>query len=555
MTDIKDAEFLGSSTTENKFPAINFAIFDCVNERKEQLSISLKDLNTPRKLQELIFINNGICEDPDEICNALLKAYNTNLRNKQYPIVKQHEVIGWRENKKSGIPEYCGFNIVSADDTVQSQYSGDVDIKPQGSIDAVVDLIKTEIIQPQEADWCKLEAVLCASVGSLMLAFSNMFWETDMDNVILHLMGNSSTGKSTALSMFASIASNPAKKRGYWMTFASTQGALIKRIGNNMGLPVVIDELSGVKKKDLESLVYNVGNGEEAERLKGAGAGRQESVAFQTVIMSSGEVSLLKKCSKLVGLRARCFEFSNEQWTISKSQSVNIKACLRNNHGLIAPLIAKSLITESDRWRKLLEYYRTQVEKDMEDRGITCSIKDRIAEYVALFSLAGEVLNDTLDVQLNLEEIYKFFFMHIIVANDDEANMAKNAYYAIMQHVSEHRELFEDATYTGGSRSMYNTINLDSDKEGFIIGTRKHVVEGKIYDRVIVFRMGTIENVLSDAGFSETKVALYELRKNSLIKTKDSKRNTYPYVINGTQVNCVAVYYEDTGAEIQDIDD
>ena len=143
MSLIEVLEFLGSSTTENKLPAINFAIYDCINERQVKLSISLKDLNTPRKLQELFFINNGICEDPDEICNALLKAYNANLRSKQYPIMKQHEVIGWRENKNSGIPEYCGFNIVSADDTVQSQYSGSVDIQPKGSIDAVVNLINT----------------------------------------------------------------------------------------------------------------------------------------------------------------------------------------------------------------------------------------------------------------------------------------------------------------------------------------------------------------------------------------------------------------------------
>lgn len=53
------------------------------------------------------------------------------------------------------------------------------------------------------------------------------------------------------------------KKKGYWHTYTSTEGSLIKRIGNNEGLPVVIDEISGVTKKQLDSFVYSIGNGEE----------------------------------------------------------------------------------------------------------------------------------------------------------------------------------------------------------------------------------------------------------------------------------------------------
>lgn len=389
----------------------------------------------------------------------------------------------------------------------------------------------------------------------MILSYANHFWDSDINNVILHLFGGSSNGKSTALTLFASVATNPQKKKGYWHTYTSTEGSLIKRIGNNEGLPVVIDEISGVTKKQLDSFVYSIGNGEEKDRLKPGGKGLQESAVFQTVVLSSGELSLLKKCTQNEGLRARCFEFANEQWTYSKSQAVHIKSCLSKNHGLIAPMIAKELIHNSNKWRKRLEFYRERVEQEIEKRNITCSIKDRVGEYVALFTLAGEVINVTLNVSLDIDKVYEFFFTNIVVANDEEANMGKNAYYTIMKYVSEHRDLFADAGFYGGTRSQFNTFDLDADKDGFIYGCRNHIVDDKVYNSVVVFRPGKVESVLSEAGFSETKVALYKLRQSKLIKTKDANRNTYPYVINGTEVNCVAVYFEDKGTEVQDIGD
>ena len=305
----------------------------------------------------------------------------------------------------------------------------------------------------------------------------------------------------------------------------------------------------------MDSFVYSIGNGEEKDRLKPGGKGLQESAVFQTVVLSSGELSLLKKCTQNEGLRARCFEFANEQWTYSKSQAVHIKSCLSKNHGLIAPMIAKELIHNSNKWRKRLEFYRERVEQEIEKRNITCSIKDRVGEYVALFTLAGEVINVTLNVSLDIDKVYEFFFTNIVVANDEEANMGKNAYYTIMKYVSEHRDLFADAGFYGGTRSQFNTFDLDADKDGFIYGCRNHIVDDKVYNSVVVFRPGKVESVLSEAGFSETKVALYKLRQSKLIKTKDANRNTYPYVINGTEVNCVAVYFEDKGTEVQDIGD
>lgn len=551
MTDeFKDVKFTGISVTDGKSPSINFDVMDCINAKIVGLSILRTDL-TPRNLENLIASNNAICEDPEEICNFLLKNYNSNLKTRHFPIDRYHTQLGWKEI--DGEPIYLGQNIISDDETMLSEYSGKLDLKPRGNIENVVTMLNEEIIGTKE--WSKLEAVLSAAVGSLLLSFANHFWNADLNNVILHLFGGSSNGKSTALSLFASVATNPEKKKGYWLIFASTEGSLVKRIGNNEGLPVVIDELSGVTKKELDGFVYTIGNGEEKDRLKPGGIGLQDSAAFQTVILSSGEISLLKKCTQNEGLRARCFEFANEQWTYSKSQAVHIKSCLSKNYGLIAPMIAKELIHNSNVWKQRLQHYRKKVEQEIEKRNITCSIKDRVGEYVALFTLAGEVTNATLNISLSIDKIFDFFFTHIVVANDEEANMARNAYYALLKYISENAELFADCGYIGGSRSILNTFSIDAEKEGLYYGIRQRIIDNKEYDMVYVFRPGKAESILTDSGFAETKVALFKMRKEGLLKTKDPARNTYTYNINGVDVNCIAIYYQDNSAKIHDIGD
>ena len=545
-----DVKFTGISVTDGKSPSINFEVMDCINAKIVGLSILRTDL-TPRNLENLIASNNGICEEAEEICNFLLKSYNSCLKTRQFPIERYHTQVGWKEI--DGKPVYLGQNGISDNETLQSEYSGKLDLKPSGDIKEVIDMLNCEIIVTQE--WSKLEAILCAAVGSLLLSFANHFWNADLNNVILHLFGGSSTGKSTALTLFASVATNPEKKKGYWLIFASTEGSLVKRIGNNEGLPVVIDELSGVTKKELDGFVYTIGNGEEKDRLKPGGIGLQESATFQTVVMSSGELSLLKKCTQNEGLRARCFEFANEQWTSSKSQAVNVKACLSKNYGLIAPMIARELIHNSNRWRQRLNFYRRKVEKEIKERNITCSIKDRVGEYVALFTLAGEVTNATLNISLSIDKIFDFFFTHIVVANDEEANMARNAYYALLKYISENAELFADCGYIGGSRSILNTFCIDAEKEGLYYGIRQRIIDNKEYDMVYVFRPGKAESILTDSGFAETKVALFKMRKEGLLKTKDPARNTYTYNINGVDVNCIAIYYQDNSAKIHDIGD
>ena len=57
-----------------------------------------------------------------------------------------------------------------------------------------------------------------------------------------------------------------------------------------------------------------------------------------------------------------------------------------------------------------------------------------LADYVTLFILAAEIVNKVLNIKLDVKKIYDFCYMHIVVANADEANMAQRVYDTLLGH-------------------------------------------------------------------------------------------------------------------------
>lgn len=379
-----------------------------------------------------------------------------------------------------------------------------------------------------------------------MLPYVNQEWNYSLDNKLLHLVGGSTTGKTTALVLFSGLGSNPNPKKGYWINFASTDGSIIKRIGYNYGYPVVIDELSMGGKKEYDAFVYTIGNGDEKDRLKPGGTGLQESVTYQIIVLSSGEESLYRKCSKKEGIRVRCVEFSNVKWTKSKEQSEAIKECMKMNHALVTEKVAQELLDHNEKWRERWKFWQRRVTKMFLKNKVRLAIEGRIADYVVLFALSAEIANEVLNIKLNLEAIFNFCYKHIIVANLSEANMAESGYAAIVEYISNHPDKFADGTFYGGVVSTTNNIILSEEMDGCLIEAKNgRTINGEVYDLMYIFRRGAIEDILMNAGFSEPKVVLNKLREEKYLKVKDKVRNTHPCTINGQEQNCVVVYLKD----------
>ena len=484
---------------------------------------------SPETLKKCVTRNGGMTYDWRMLFDRLIHEI-TACRSNQLTIIHGHTKLGWI--KRTEDPVFYHQDVTSSDNQI-SEYMGEMDIQPKGSLENIVGMINEWILSTPE--WSPLEAIISFSVASVILPFAKDTWGKTMNNLLLHLYGISSSGKSTSLRLHAGLASNPFnEKNGFWLNHQSSLVAIINRIGDNQGLPVSIDELSSASRREYDEFVYSLGNGVEKDRLKAGGLGRRDAVNFSTIVLSSGEVSILDMCSEKEGIRARCVEFRNVKWTNSKEQSDAIYNCLRGNCGWVAPLVAQELLNNSNKWKIKWDQIYSKVNRQMDEENIRLDIGARISEFVVLFAIAAEIANVVLSINLNVEEIYNFSFQHVIASNANQTNLGERAYRYLLQYAIEHPESFPECEKKG--TSYYSEAKIKGFyKQGY---TPKN---GKKSRRQLVFLKDSYEEILEEGEFLLTEVNR-KLRSAGFLLTHDPKRYTYRLTYNDVRQNCYVLY-------------
>lgn len=530
----KPVEIDSITILDGELPVITLRIQSLLLGGIKYAKVCYADL-TPKTLKNCVTKNGGAPTDWNDLLNVLMQDIKTCIEHNLFEVMYGHTKLGWIE-RTDGLA-FCCQNIISSDNE-SSEYMGKLDIRPKGTLDNIVRMIKSQILSTSE--WSPLEAIIAFSVASIVLPFAKDVWGKSMNNMILHLVGNSTSGKSTSLRLHAGLASNPFnEKSGLWLNHQSSLAALIRRIGHNQGFPVSIDELSSGSKKEYTDFVYAIGNGEEKDRLKAGGTALCDSANFSTIVLSSGEISILKKCSANAGIRARCVEFRNVKWTDSKEQADAIYDCLRDNYGCVAPLVAQELLNNSNRWKTRWDQIQDKIKKQMDEEKIRLAVGQRISEFVALFTLAAEIANEVVGINLNVDEICKFCYLHVITVNADEANLGERAREYLLRYASEHPEEFSEDVRCETFIGSYYSKN--SIKGFFRQAKRIRKINGKEYRRQLVIFIDAYEKLLEAGGFSPT-VASHELREAHFLQTKDSKRYTYHVVHNELDKDCYVLY-------------
>lgn len=519
---------------DNRSPVITLKILNFLSGAAEYEEVSLDKL-TKDALRKLATKHGCVSTNWKDLFNRLMAQIKFFRRYKANQIERGHIDLGWIKNA-DGIA-YCHQHMISLGGQ-SSEYKGQVDIEPKGELANIVEMIDRWILSTSE--WSPLEAIIAFSVGSNVLPYARLAWGENMNNLIIHLLGNSTSGKSTSLRLHAGLASNPFNENsGYWINHQTSLGAIIRRIGDNQGLPVSIDELSSAKKKEYSDFVYALGNGGEKDRLTAGGTKLCDAANFSTIILSSGEVSILRKCSANAGIRARCVEICNEKWTDSKEQAEAICDCLKDNYGWVAPLVAEELLNNSDWWKSRWDQISEKVKKQMDDEKIRIAIAPRISDFVVLFTLAAEIANKVLDIKLDVEKIFAFCYEHIIADNAAEANIGVRAYEFLLRYACTHRDEFSDTVHC---EAMCGAYNLKKGELGFFrYAKRPREIHGLKYNYQLVLLKDAYEKLLEDHGFTARLVS-HQLRDESFLQTKDKRRYTSKLTVNQAYVDCYILY-------------
>lgn len=147
---------------------------------------------------------------------------------------------------------------------------------------------KSEQWREQIAAMCRgnpllILAVSCAFTGPLLLRAK----QQEQGGAGLHLVGDSSQGKSTALQVAASVWGPP----GFVGTWRATSNGLEGAAAGQNDMLLILDELSECEPKEAGAIVYLLGNGTGKQRAARTGAAR-ETVRWRVMCLSSGERTL-----------------------------------------------------------------------------------------------------------------------------------------------------------------------------------------------------------------------------------------------------------------------
>ena len=182
------------------------------------------------------------------------------------------------------------------------------------------------------------ETRLAFAIGLSSVAASELREYGDIGTMIFNFTGQSSTGKTTMLQMLASLWGSPSiSNRGIIRTFSQTQNSLVKTFTGANGVPIIVDDATVLGQKDLSTLIYNMAQGEDKNRLDVNSEFKQSKGSWSGLIAISSESSILEQSSKTGGSIPRLLEFDNLNWTQSAHHAKSIKRSILNSYGHIGP--------------------------------------------------------------------------------------------------------------------------------------------------------------------------------------------------------------------------
>jgi len=143
------------------------------------------------------------------------------------------------------------------------------------------------------ARWRDTVAALAAGNSRMVFAIACAFAPTlaalvGEDSGGFHLRGKSSSGKSTALALAASVWGSPASFTRLWRT---TTNGLEGLAAVHSDCVLILDELSQMDPKDAGDAAYLLANGQGKTRASRAGMARQPA-RWRLLFLSAGEESL-----------------------------------------------------------------------------------------------------------------------------------------------------------------------------------------------------------------------------------------------------------------------
>jgi len=184
---------------------------------------------------------------------------------------------GWHANGKAFVTPH--LTIGEDDVRFQSEHASNDDYRQGGTLSGW----REEVAGPCRGNPMLLLAVSVAFAGPLLLRARQM----PSGGHGIHLMGDSSKGKTTCLQVAASVWGGPDFVRT-WRATANGLEANFAALNDTLA---VMDEISECDPREIGGAIYAMGNGQGKTRMRRQGTAKRPS-RWRITVLSSGERSL-----------------------------------------------------------------------------------------------------------------------------------------------------------------------------------------------------------------------------------------------------------------------
>lgn len=426
-----------------------------------------------------------------------------------------------------------------------ASYIGHLNVVPAGSATEWFAFIKG-IVKNSVA----LMFVIAAGFASILLAVLEGY--IDVDNFIIHLFGFSSSGKTTALYLAASIFGSPDVRCGNGLisSWNGTKNALLRRLMNVNGVMLGLDEFSMSNEKNVTSLVYAISEGKERERLS-RDARLLKCLSGTYIVMSTGECSIYSKTNGNLGLTVRILEMQDIAWTESAEQSENIKRFVKGNYGhgavefgkkLAEWLAGNSLDALFERYEEWRKYYCAM-----------CTFKarmERMGGRYALIILAADLLNEWFGFEMDCKALTKFLI-------DNESNSGNNrdsyddVYDKLVACIRGNYNHFSHCYTMKGKLEAYKA----TEEWGIVEYLHDVVkVDGTDSKMLVLITAPYFDKIVSkDLGYEDSKAIRKWLKSKGYTKCEDG-HDYYRKVFDGIRNKYVALYLPGEASDFEQTD-
>ncbi|MCR5835514.1 MAG: DUF927 domain-containing protein [Lachnospiraceae bacterium] len=412
------------------------------------------------------------------------------------------------------------------------EYSGSISLDRKGKLENAISEINT-ILENNP----NLQLAVSMGIGALVVGYLRDFGIIQ-PNIVAHISGDSTTGKTTALKLAVSLFGNVLDNNSLFSSWNTTDNAMQEMLAGNEGIPVALDEAGMMRNKNRTALIYALSQGKEKQRMY-FGKGNNEIRTWNTLIISSGEIPIDDDDSdQATGVGVRLVKFNGIQWTISAEEADNVIKYTTSYYGTIGSRCARLIMKLGLERIKQLHQKEAKLISELLYES---KVKERLANTLAVFSVAAIVLKKS-GVKVEPDKIREIVSENANLQHNIKSSLGERAFIAIKSYLISKSSLIEKRLKNGSA-----IVPLLGDYVAIAYGTGSNLENYKTEE--IAFERKALEKVLRENGFANTKEVLNQWKKTNRLKENNKGGLYHKVKMGGIQVDSIRLLIGGTELE------